>query len=55
MKTEISNPLPKSLNLFKGRNKEEVWAEIKAKSKPADKEKILAEMRQKLIIKRGLI
>lgn len=55
MKAEIANLAPKSLNIFKGRDKEAVWAEIKAISKPADKDKILADMRQKLKIKRGLI
>jgi hypothetical protein len=55
MKTFIDNSIPKSLNLFKGKDKSEVWSEIRAKSRPVDKEKILAEMKQKLIIKKGQI
>ncbi len=45
----------KVFNPFEGRNKDEVWAEIKAKKQPVDKVHILAEMKQKLIIKRDLI
>lgn len=44
----------KVYNPFEGRNRDEVWAEIKANKKHVDKDKILAEMRQELMKRKGL-
>jgi hypothetical protein len=40
----LLNPSKIITNPFDGRDAAEVWAELKAKAKPVDKEKLLAAM-----------
>lgn len=45
---KIITPSSNFNNPFQGRNPEEVWSELMAKSKPVDKDKILDKLAQQI-------